>query len=170
MKRIMIFGNSAAGKSTFAPKLGAKLGLPVIHVDVIQRQCGRNNHKLIRDRLCAIADQDSWIIEGNAFRKEPDHRIRRADLIIVFDNHPLKSMVRHVARYWRIRSGKEMPAGGLTSRLELIDFYNMIFIRYPRLKRRAIALAKDLNKEIVIVHNFKEAYLYLEGLTKTVSI
>ena len=162
MQRIMIFGDSAAGKSTFAPKLGVKLGLPVIHVDTIQKECGRQNYRLIGERLCLAADQDKWIIEGNAFRKEPDHRIKRADLILIFNDYPIRSMARHILRYWRIRSGKERPIGGQTSKLKFVDFAHMIFIRFPRLKRRALALARELHKNIVIIRSFQEAQRYLD--------
>jgi len=33
MKRIAIVGISGSGKSTFARRLGEKLGIPVIHLD-----------------------------------------------------------------------------------------------------------------------------------------
>ncbi|WP_293906872.1 hypothetical protein [Phenylobacterium sp.] len=35
MRRILIIGNSGGGKSTLARKLGGKLGLPVVHLDVL---------------------------------------------------------------------------------------------------------------------------------------
>lgn len=35
MRRVLIIGNSGGGKSTLARRLGEKLGLPVIHLDVL---------------------------------------------------------------------------------------------------------------------------------------
>ena len=35
MRRILIVGNSGGGKSTLAQKLGEKLTLPIVHLDVL---------------------------------------------------------------------------------------------------------------------------------------
>lgn len=40
MKRVMIFGGAGSGKSTLARKIGARTGLPVIHIDPIYWEPG----------------------------------------------------------------------------------------------------------------------------------
>ena len=40
MKRVAIIGSGGAGKSTLARALGAKTGLPVVHLDRLYWQAG----------------------------------------------------------------------------------------------------------------------------------
>ena len=87
MERIMIIGCGGAGKSTLARQLGAKLGLPVVHLDQIWWAPGNWEH-IGREEFDAILAQEikkpRWIIDGNYNRTIPE-RIARCDTIIYLD-------------------------------------------------------------------------------------
>lgn len=95
----MIVGSSGSGKSTLAQRLGAKLGLPVYHMD-------REVHWLPgwvarpepeKPALVeAIAARDAWIFEGG-HSASYEARLVRADLLIWIDA-PLG------CRLWRVTS------------------------------------------------------------------
>ena len=83
MKRVMIVGQPGAGKSTLARQLGARTGLPVVHIDHIHWTPGwverEREEKLAMMR--AAEREESWIIEGG-LSATWDTRLPRADTVI----------------------------------------------------------------------------------------
>lgn len=87
MKRIAVFGNTGAGKSTLARKLADVTRLPLHVVDVIQyRQgVGKIPHE---EYLAAHADllrQDEWLIDGFGCAPSSWERFAAADTLIYID-------------------------------------------------------------------------------------
>lgn len=96
MRRVVIVGCSGAGKSTLARALGARLALPVVHLDVHYWRPGwvetpRDEWLPVVDRLVAA---DDWIIDGN-FGSSLATRLARADTAIHLD-FPRRTCVRGV--------------------------------------------------------------------------
>src|ERR1700691_3543 len=85
MKRVVIFGRAAAGKSSLARTLGEITGLPVIELDKIFWQSGlqalpRDNWTAIQNRLI---QSSCWIMDGDLGPYDViDCRIQAADTII----------------------------------------------------------------------------------------
>ena len=81
-QRITLWGNSGSGKSTLAELAGAKLGLPVFHLDLIAWE----RDWRYRDEPGFLAlqrpwlDRPSWMIEGVGGWQGLIERFRRADL------------------------------------------------------------------------------------------
>src|SRR6202035_4723235 len=88
MKRVVIIGRGASGKSTLARRLGEITGLPVIELDKIFWRPG-----LIatpRDEWAAaqalLVAPDGWIIEGDLGQYDAvETRLRAADTVIFLD-------------------------------------------------------------------------------------
>lgn len=83
MRRVLIVGNSGGGKSTLARSLGAKLGLPVIHLDVLFWKPGwvESDRADFRVRVAEALQAPAWICDGN-FTSSYDLRMPYADTII----------------------------------------------------------------------------------------
>ena len=110
MKRVLIVGRGASGKSTLARHLGDLTGLPVTEVDKIFWQPG-----LIatpRQKWIAMQEQlvvgERWIIEGDLGPHDAvEVRIRAADTIIFLDFSLLRCAWRAIRRsreradFWR---------------------------------------------------------------------
>jgi adenylate kinase family enzyme len=88
MKRVVIIGRGASGKSTLARRLGEITGLPVIELDKLFWKPGlvatpRDQWVVIQEELVA---GDKWIMDGDLGAYDAvEVRLRAADAIIFLD-------------------------------------------------------------------------------------
>ena len=86
MERILIIGNSGAGKSTFAKALAQKVKLPIVHLDRLF-WIGNWEH-VSREEFDVLLQKElekpQWIIDGNFDRTMP-HRLQYCDTVFFFD-------------------------------------------------------------------------------------
>jgi adenylate kinase family enzyme len=86
-QRIVVVGCSGSGKSTLARKLGWRLALPVVHLDVLHYLPGWKRASLadFRDRVTKAHQGEAWISEANFAPWTFDIRLPRAEALIVLD-------------------------------------------------------------------------------------
>jgi adenylate kinase family enzyme len=105
-KRILVFGPSGAGKSTLARHIGARLGIPVVHLDVIYWNPGwvPVEREPFRERVAEAAAGDAWVMDGN-YSNHLDLRLPRAQAVIwldlprrVYFPRTVWRMIRHYGR------------------------------------------------------------------------
>lgn len=86
MERILIIGCGGSGKSTLARELGARLSIPVIHLDQLWWKAGWETISMeeFDEKLEAILAGGRWIIDGNYNRTMP-RRLCRCDTVIYLD-------------------------------------------------------------------------------------
>lgn len=86
-QRIVVVGCSGSGKSTLALKLGQRLALPVVHLDVAHYLPGWRRASLadFRDRVTEAHRGEAWISEGNFASWTFDIRLPRAEALIVLE-------------------------------------------------------------------------------------
>jgi adenylate kinase family enzyme len=115
-RRILVDGMTGSGKSTFARALGARTGLPVIHLDLHYWQPGwaRPSDDDWRERQRTLVAGDAWIIDGN-YNETLPLRLERADTVVYLDTPWWLCARRAFARGLR-KPGGEMPEGCEDSR------------------------------------------------------
>lgn len=105
MKRILVIGCPGSGKSYFSRALAEKLGLPLVHLDLLNWNAdGTNVEREVFDkRLADVLARDEWIIDGN-YGRTMESRMERCDAIFFLD-FPTEVCLNGV----RERKGKPRP-------------------------------------------------------------
>ena len=143
VQRVLVIGCSGAGKSTFARALGARTGLPVVHIDQLfwhpgWVQAPRDDYLA---RLEAVLADERWILDGNN-PSTLDIRIPRADTIVWIERSRLvcywRVARRVLATYGQVRIDM---APGCPERFDW-DFLRYIW-RFPSRYRPAMVAALD---------------------------
>lgn len=137
-RRVLVLGNAGSGKSTLARRIGAGLGLDVVHLDALYWRPGwvEPTRAEWADTVAGAISGDAWVMDGN-YSGTVDARLARADAVVLLDlPRPLclwRVLVRRV-RY----HGSSRPdmAGGCPER---ITWGFLVWIwRYPRRSRAAM--------------------------------
>jgi len=122
LRRIVVMGPPGSGKSTLARRLGARYGLPVVHLDQAYWQPGwiETPPAAFRAEVERIAALPAWVIDGNYTTATIEPRLRAADTLIYLDVPPWLSVPRIIwrtlTRYGQVRADS---APGCVERLDL---------------------------------------------------
>jgi adenylate kinase family enzyme len=170
VQRIAIIGPGGAGKSTLARRLGARLGLPVIHLDAEHWQPGWVPTPLDEweAKVRELASGERWIIDGN-YGGTLHLRLAAADTIIFLDFPRTICLWRVLRRQLRYR-GRSRPdmTEGCPERISP-GFAAWIW-RYPRSHRpRVLTAMRSLGAHArhVILRSSREVEAFVGSLPPT---
>jgi adenylate kinase family enzyme len=116
-RRVSVVGSSGSGKTTFARRLAAKLGVPHVELDAFHWEAGwiEANNDVFRARVEAATAGDGWVADGN-YARARDIVLARAETVVWLDL-PLRTclvrILRRTAR--RARTGEELWSGNRES-------------------------------------------------------
>jgi len=104
IRRVAVLGSPGSGKTAFAHRLAAATGLPLFHLDDFYWHPGwtRTPGDLWQDTVIRLCAGDRWIIDGN-YLATVGVRVQAADLVVLFDRHPLLCAVSLIRRSVRLR-------------------------------------------------------------------
>lgn len=85
IKRVMVFGVPASGKSTFSMRISELLNLPLYHIDryFFVENWRLRDAKEFLDIQEKLVEQEKWVIDGNAITSL-EVRYAKADLVVYF--------------------------------------------------------------------------------------
>ncbi len=106
IKRVAIIGPGGAGKTTLARKLGARTGLPVIHLDRLYWSKGwvPTPRETWLEHQREVLAQERWIIDGN-YGSTMALLLAAADTVIFLDTPRLRCLWRVLERVLSYRPG-----------------------------------------------------------------
>ena len=159
MQRVLILGSPGLGKSTFARKLSAKTGLPIIYLDRYYNDSSLGYEHDINaweDMIHTRMREKRWIMDGN-YSSTITERIERADIVILFDYPRWRAflgLLRRRIEYhtatrvdmpdgWRERFGwkftkyvwsysRRFPTGKLAAALRVCPAEKLVVFRSPK--------------------------------------
>lgn len=170
MERILVMGSSGSGKSTFARRLGAATGIPVVSLDALYWKPGwiPSDAAEFKTRAAEAARQPRWIMDGN-YVSSGAGELRRSlsDTVIWFDLPRLTCMAgimtRTVTGYGRVRP--EMAAG-CPERIDF-EFFRYVWT-YPKQQRPGLLQyfeAMRPDQTLICFSNRKQADQYLTKIS-----
>ncbi len=167
MRRIVIIGSGGSGKSTLAREMGARLGLPVLHLDRLFWRAGWV--ETLKDEwgpaLWAHLDRPAWVMDGN-FGGTLDMRLAAADTVVFLDLSRWLCIARVLRRRLRYRRrARPDMAEGCPEKLD-IDFLAWIW-NYPgRSRPRVLARLASVapGTQVVVLHSRAEVARFVDGL------
>lgn len=171
MTRIMVLGSSSgAGKSTFARDLGAILGLPVYHLDVLFWKAGwmESSPEEFAQAQSLRVTEPNWIFEGN-YTSTYYIREARAEQLIFLDVPLTVCLWRVYKRRFRYRNTVRPDiAPGCPEKID-VSFLWFIVSTYHRrrgkMARRISAFANS-GRTAVILKGHRQQQRYLQELAR----
>lgn len=129
LRRVAVVGSGGAGKSTFSVRLGALVGLPVVHLDRHYWGPGWTPTPADpwRRTVAELAAADRWIIDGN-YSATVDLRLERADTVVILAYSRWRCLFGVLRRWWTNR-GRAVQADGCYERVDW-QFLRWVW-RYP---------------------------------------
>lgn len=115
MRRVSVVGTSSgAGKTTFGRRIAHRLGVEFIELDGLfwGPAWSHSPSSAFRERVAALAAQDSWVIDGNYTGRLGDLVWHSADTLVWLDLPLRVSLWRTLIRtLLRIRAAEELWSG-----------------------------------------------------------
>lgn len=106
-------GNAGSGKTTLARSLADRLGIAHVELDAVHHLAGWTpiDPQEFRRTVTALADEDSWVIDGN-YGVVRDIVLARADTVVLLDLPKPVVMAQVIRRTLRrVASGEELWNG-----------------------------------------------------------
>jgi adenylate kinase family enzyme len=164
MKRILVIGSGGAGKSTFARRLGERLGLAVLHLDAFYWRPGwvetpKDEWRQTVEELCA---GEAWLMDGN-YSGTLAVRLAACDTVVFLDL-PRTLCLWRVLKRALIYRGTSRPdvAEGCHENLNM-EFFLWVW-NYPRRSRPKVLSRLEEHgrgKQIFILHSSAEVEKFL---------
>ena len=171
MQRVLVMGSSGSGKSTFAQRLSAITGLPIVSIDALFWKPGwvESDRDEFRERLEKATRQPRWIMDGNYTSAAGELRRDVCDTVIWFDLPRATCMMGILTRiaksYGKVRP--EMAEGCP----EKFDFEFFRYVWRYRAQQRPVLLkyfeALRPDQSLICFKQRSEADRYLDGLAAT---
>jgi adenylate kinase family enzyme len=169
MQRILVMGSSGSGKSTFALRLSAITGIPMVSLDALFWQPGwkPSEAAAFGERVAEAALKPRWIMDGN-FTSGGAGLLRRqlADAVIWFDLPRLTCMIGILTRiagsYGQVRP--EM-AEGCPEKIDL-EFFHYVWTYRDRQRPKLLEYFEGLRPDqaLICFTERSQAERYLAGI------
>jgi adenylate kinase family enzyme len=173
IRKIMVVGNIAGGKTALSRSLAALYDLPLTHVDTIQFGAGMKlrPHAETRAQLREIAaTQEKWVIDGFGPLDLIEERFLLADRIVFIDlplwRHGWWCTKRQIKTLWSPRSELADESNELTIE-HTLRLYKSLLRNHEKMRPELLKIfaRESLVSKMVVVKNMDDwNRIFHEGL------
>jgi len=161
MRRVVVGGSTASGKTTFSLALADRMGVPVIELDALHwgPHWTEVPTDTFRERIASAIEPEAWVVDGN-YSVARDLTWGRADTLVWLD-YPLRVVLwrlftRTNRRIW---SGEALFGGNrerfADAYLSRESLYVWVFRSYWRRRRTWPDLLAGPEGRHLTVHRFR---------------
>ena len=128
VKKIIIVGPTAAGKTTYAKKLATKFNLPLHHVDSVmfKDDWEKVSDKKFVNEIIKITDNDEWILEGYIPPRLFKELLEKVDYVIHIRPTNLKLAQNYLLRWFKHRRTPR-PETNAPETLSIKKMFQLLF-------------------------------------------
>ena len=172
MKRVVVIGNAASGKSSLSMKIQELTNIPAYHLDKIlwKKDWERTTEEEFTTKHDEILRNDSWIIDGVAYKSTYHKRFSRADTIIFLDTSLEECKKRGLQR---MKEDIERPnpyvTEGCRYPLELVEEQNEVIESFHNEYRvHILEMIKQFNDEktVIILSTDEDVQNFLDSIER----
>ncbi|HEX8070266.1 MAG TPA: DNA topology modulation protein [Pyrinomonadaceae bacterium] len=164
MRRVLVIGSGGAGKSTFARRLGAALGLEVIHLDQHYWRPGWVEPPKAEwaEHVAALLRREAWVMDGN-YSGTLAARAESCDTLIFLDLPRTVCLWRVVRRRLRYRADSRPDMAEGCHEHFNFDFYRWVWTYPQRTRPKVLALLREhaADKRVVRLRSRAEVAAFL---------
>ena len=161
---MLVIGSGGAGKSTFARRLGERLGLEVIHLDAFFGRPGwvetpKEEWRRTVEGLCA---REAWVMDGN-FSGTLVERLGACDTVVLLDMPRAVCVWRALKRWFMYRNARRPDmAEGCGERFDL-KFLHWVWTYPSRSRPKVLARIDEFaaDKRVVRLRSDAEVERFL---------
>lgn len=163
MTKILVLGNSGAGKSSFTALLAKKLDIDYLHLDKIVYKFSWDS-PCFDDLKCEVDSflkKEKWIMDGN-FLNESVNRFQECDTIYFLDINRFVCLTSVIKRNRKYKGKKRESRSDFCDEKITFSYLKWVFFDFYRTSRKEIKriIKENSDKKIIIFKNRKQINKY----------
>ncbi|RME95172.1 MAG: adenylate kinase [Bacteroidetes bacterium] len=166
-QRILILGNSGAGKTTLARRLATRTGLPLIHLDQHYWQPGwrQLSEPKWREKVTQLIASPQWIMDGN-YSGTWNLKLPAADLVIYLDYNRWRVTAQMLWRYLRYRGQNRPDVATGCPEPWSCEFFEYVWYYHERKRPGQVERlqTEEAGEKLLIFSTPREAHRWLVNL------
>ena len=163
MNKILVLGNSGAGKSSFTSLLAKKLNIDYLHLDKIVYKYNWDSPCFddLRYEVDNFITKEKWIMDGN-FLNNSLNRFQECDTIYFLDINRFVCLISVLKRNKKYKGKQRESRSDFCDEKITFSYLKWVFFDFYRTSRKEIKkiLIENSNKKVIVFKNRRQINKY----------